>query len=382
MLRVALRAGLLIGAALLLVGLDVGSAMAASSLGGKLRYGNSITVPAGETVDSDLYAFAATVTVHGTVHGDLVAFGGTVIDDGTVDGDVIAGGGTVEIGGTVRGGVRVAGGQITVSGNVQRDVLAGGGSLALAAGSHVGGDVIFSVGQATFHGTVAGSVQGNAGTYSRTGTLGGTENVTLNQPSGSAQASARSVVLDALRHFVVVMLFGGLALWLLPRGLRAADEIVRRQPLAALGGGVIAVLGVILGLFGLLVAMIALAIAFGLLTFGTLVAIDVVTWLIASAVLTFAFILAAAFVADAVVGLAMGRLVLPDASAGRWQELGALAAGAAVVVIVTSLPLIGPWAKLAVVLIGLGAVVLAGWRRWRGPAPIAEPGGPATPRAV
>jgi hypothetical protein len=37
------------------------------------------------------------------------------------------------------------------------------------------------------------------------------------------------------------------------------------------------------------------------------------------------------------------------------------------VVIVTSIPIIGGWLKLAVVLFGLGAFAVAWWRAWRPP---------------
>ena len=162
------------------------------------------------------------------------------------------------------------------------------------------------------------------------------------------------------------LLFGALALWLMPRGLRAADEVVRRRPLPALGSGVLALVGYTVLIVALLVVMVVLAIAFGLLTLGSLVAVDVVTWLLATGGITLGIILAAAFIADGVVGLALGRLVLRNATVGRWQELAVLAAGAAVVVVVTSVPLIGPWVKLVVVLLGLGALAMVAWATWRG----------------
>jgi uncharacterized membrane protein len=49
----------------------------------------------------------------------------------------------------------------------------------------------------------------------------------------------------------------------------------------------------------------------------------------------------------------------------RWRELGLLAAGAAVVVLVTSIPVIGGWLKLAVILFGLGAFAVVWWHGWR-----------------
>jgi hypothetical protein len=59
-------------------------------------------------------------------------------------------------------------------------------------------------------------------------------------------------------------------------------------------------------------------------------------------------------------------MVMPGREVSRWQEIGALAVGLLVVVIVTSLPVVGGIAKLAVILFGLGAVVVAAWSRWRG----------------
>ncbi|MGO9179361.1 MAG: hypothetical protein ACLQHS_08820 [Candidatus Limnocylindrales bacterium] len=377
MLRDTLRIIALTCAVVVLIALDASPALAASALGGKLRYGDTVIVPAGETVNSDLYVFAGTVTVDGAVHGDVVAAGGRVTIDGAVDGDVIAGGGAVEIDGTVGGGVRAAGGQVTVAGAVTKDVLAGGGTLTIVSGARVGGDLIFSAGRVSVNGDVAGSIQGNAVAYTRTGSLGGSETVHVGQPAPTPRISTGGPVADALRHYVVVLLLGLLALWLLPRGLRSASELVRSRPLAVAGSGLLGLLGYVLALVALLAVMIALAIAFGLLTLGTLVAIDVVAWILASVVLTFAFILAAAFLSVAVVGLTLGRLVLPPGGVERWQEIAALALGSAVVVLVTSLPLIGPWAEVVVIVVGLGGLLLAGWAAWR-----SRHGGPTPPVPV
>jgi len=377
MLRNTLRVIALTGAVIILIAIDASPALAASALGGKLRYGDTVVVPPGETVNSDLYVFAGTVTIDGAVHGDVVAAGGRVTVDGPVDGDVIAAGGTVEIGGSVGGGVRAAGGQVTVAGAVTKDVLAGGGTLTIASGARVGGDLIFSAGRVSVDGDVAGSIQGNAASYARTGSLGGNETVHVGQPAPTPRISTGGPVTDALRHYVVVVLLGLLALWLLPRGLRSAAEAVRTRPLAVVGSGLLGLLGYVLALVALLAVMIALAIACGVLTLGTLVVIDVVAWVLVSMVLTFAFVLAAAFLSVAVVGLTLGRLVLPAGGVERWQELVALALGSAIVVVVTSLPVIGPWAEVVVIVVGLGGLLLAGWTAWR-----SRHGGPTQPVPV
>lgn len=366
MSRLLVRLGGIAGILVLLLVLSISTVMATSAMGGKLRYGDSVVVPANETVDSDLYAAAGTVTVNGHVTGDLVAAAGTIVVNGTVDGDIIAAGGTLEIGGTVGHAVRIAGGQITMSGTVAGDVLSGSGTMTVANQSHVGGDLIFSAGQATVNGDVAGSIEGQATAYSRAGSVGAAEHVTINQPSAAVPVVPSNAGLDALRHFVVVVLFGALGLWLMPRGLMAAEEAIRKRPLTAFGGGLLTVVGYIAVLIALLILMVVLAIAFGLMTLGSVVLIDVAVWLLASSVITFVFVVGAAYAADAVVGLALARLVLPAGGATRWQELGLLAAGGAGVVIVTTIPFIGPIAKFVVVLVGLGALVLVAWGAWQG----------------
>jgi hypothetical protein len=197
----------------------------------------------------------------------------------------------------------------------------------------------------------------------------GTEHVVV-APDRSLATAATEPVLDALRHFVVVFLFGALLLWLLPRGMAAAGRVLHDRPWRAFGGGGLAILGYIAFVIAAVILMILFAILFGLLQVGSLVAIDVIGWLLAIGVVTFLFILAAAFGADALVGLTVARWAVARMTSGteresRWQELGLLAAGVAGVVILTSIPILGGWVKLAVILFGLGAFAVAWWHGWR-----------------
>ena len=347
-------------------------------LGGKLRAGESITIPAGEAIDGDLYLFAGTITMDGSVDGDLVAFGGTLQINGSVTGDVLTSGGTVTVAGTVNGDVRTAGGQLTVSGPIGEDVLAGGGQVTVSSSGSVGGDLIVSGGTVSVNGDVDGSILGRAGTYSRTGSLGGDEDVAV-APDDDAPIFTGNAVFDALRHYVVILLLGALALWLLPRALRAAEGTLRAKPLLSVGGGLATLFGYVILVVAIVLLMILLAIAFGLARIGAVVAIELVAGLLTLGVVTFLFLLAVAFVGDIVVGLALGRLVAPGSEGNRWQELGLLAAGAALVVIVTSLPFVGGWAKLVVVIFGVGALAVAAFRTWRGtrPPPMAPQPAPA-----
>ena len=63
--------------------------------------------------------------------------------------------------------------------------------------------------------------------------------------------------------------------------------------------------------------------------------------------------------------MALASLVMRGENPSRWRELAVLAVGAAVVVLLSSLPVVGPWVKLVVILLGLGAALMAWMRRRR-----------------
>jgi hypothetical protein len=373
-------------AAFLLALFAISLAAAQADLGGKLRSGGDVRVPADETVPTDLYVAAGTVTVDGTVQGDLVVTGGTVTLNGTVDGDVLAAGGTIRVGGEVGGDVRVAGGQVVVAGSVGEDALLTGGQLELAAGGSIGEDLIVAGGQVTVAGDVTGSVTGTAGTYSRSGQVGGSDDVQV-RPTQSLVDQTPNLVADAIRHFLSVMLVGVLALWLAPRFMAVAEGAIRRRPLSAAGWGLGGFLGFILLVVAIPIVTVLVALALGLLGFGGLLGIDLLAGIVGVLGLILAFGFASFFLGDAVLGLALALLVAPDrerpTTAGDPEsgivsttpvERGSLltgrnivlmALGVAVLVIVTSLPVVGGILRFIVTILGLGAVLFALWWRSR-----------------
>ena len=118
--------------------------------------------------------------------------------------------------------------------------------------------------------------------------------------------------------------------------------------------------------------MILLAIAFGLLGFSDLVGLGILGGVVAILGASLAFAVVAGYLADALVGVTLAGLVMRGENSSRWRELAVLAGGAAVVVLLSSLPIVGPWVKLIVVLLGLGAVLIT-WRRPRGTDTVAAP---------
>jgi cytoskeletal protein CcmA (bactofilin family) len=374
-------------ALIILLALTASAALGTDRLGGKARFGDTITVPSSETVDHDLYIFAGQITVNGNVKGDLVALGGQIAINGSVSGELVVAGGNVNITGPVGGNIRGSGGQFTVNGTVGKDVAVASGNLSVTG--KVGGDLLFAAGQADVPGSVTGSIEGGAGRYTREGTVGGTEEVSIGQgfQAPAAPAPAGNAVLDVIRQFVVVFLLGALALWLFPRAVHATEETLRVRTLQSFVSGLLTCIGYVVAVIVVFIVLIVLAIVFGLLTLGALAAIESIAGILFLIVLTFAFIVAVAFLADALVGLALGRWIAGAfnmrVSADRWSELGLLALGAAVVAILAAIPVVGWIVKLAVVLGGLGALVLAAWTMWqsrrRPTAPPAWQSAPAAP---
>ena len=375
-------------ASVALLAILTGVALAQGAVSDKLRTGDTVTIAAGETVSNDVYAFAGTVRVDGTVDGDLVASGGLVDVTGTVTGDVLAAGGSVNITGTVGGDARIAGGTLSVGGAIKEDLLGTGGQLTITTTGTVGEDLIAGTGQLTIDGAVTGNVLARTGTYTKAGTIGGTEDVTItpreSQPGqpGAAPTPTQQIV-DAVRHFLVVVLIGALLIWFAPRTYAATKTALQQRPLPSAGWGIVAIIGFIVLLIVALIVMILLAIVFGLLGFSDLVGIDILGGIIAIVGASLAFAVVTGYVTDALVGVALASLVMRGENMTRWRELAVLASGAAVVVILSSLPIVGPWVKLVVVLLGLGAILIA-WRGPRGTAAVSAPGGwvqpPATPQ--
>ena len=363
--------------AIALTPLSTAAATQQTELGGKVRRsGREVVIPAGETVQGDLIASAGTVRVDGRVDGDLVASGGQVIVAGTVTGDALIGAGSTTISGEVGGDLRAGTGQARIDGRGNEDVLIGAGQATVASGSQIGGDLIFATGRMQMDGTVAGGVLGSTGNYARGGSVGDSERVNLAEPAGEErEPTLADRAVDALRRYVSILVVGVLLLWLLPRLFRGAAGSARSRPLPSLGTGVLGFIGVIVGLILLLLVTILVAVVLGLLSLGSLTGITVFGGLLVAAIVVFLFVLAIAFAAQAVVGLALGRLVLRGEGRSFAAALGALALGVLVVVLVAAIPFVGGWVEALLVLLGLGALLLvARPGRRREAEPVAEPG--------
>ena len=343
--------------AVALVSLSGPAAAQQSELGGKVRSGREVTIPAGETVQGDLIASGGTVRVDGRVGGDLVASGGQVVVAGDVTGDVLAAAGSTTISGEVGGDLRAATGQARIEGRVGEDVALGAGQATVASGAQIGGDLIFGAGRMQMDGAVAGSVLGSTGNYSQGGSVGGSERVNIQQPEEAPAPTLADRAVDVLRRYVSILAIGALLLWLASRVLRGAADAARERTLLSLGVGFLGFIGVIVALVLLFLVTVLVAIVLALAGLGSLTGMTVFGGLLVAAVVVFLFVLAVVFVAPAAVGLALGRLLLRE-DHSYLSRLGALALGVLVVVLVAAIPVVGGFLEALVVLLGLGALLL------------------------
>ena len=366
--------------AVALAALAAPAAAQQTELGGKVRSGREVTIPAGETVQGDLIASGGTVRIDGRVDGDLVASGGQVIVAGTVTGDMLVGAGSTTISGAVGGDLRAAAGQARIEGRIGEDVALGAGQATVARGAQIGGDLIFGTGRMQMDGTVTGSVLGSTGNYTRGGSVGGSQRVNVQQPEEQQEPTLADRAVDALRRYVSILVVGVLLLWLLPRILRGAADAARGRPLVSLGVGLLGFVAAIVTVVLVVLATVLVAVVLGLLGLGSLTGVTVFGGLLVAAIIVFLFVLAVAFAAQATVGLALGRLLLRGEDRSFRSRLGALALGVLLVVLVAAIPLVGGWLEALLVLLGLGALLLMARpsRRWLA-EPSAEPRRPGAP---
>ena len=120
-----------------------------------------------------------------------------------------------------------------------------------------------------------------------------------------------------IQHLLVVLLAGGVLIWFVPRGYAAMKAAIQRRPLPAAGWGILGLLGYLVALIVIVLAMVLLAILFGALGFGDLVGLDILGGIVAILGVTLAFVIACAYIADAIVGAALAGLIMREASATR-----------------------------------------------------------------
>ena len=374
------------------------------------------------TVKGDLIVFAQTITINGTVDGSLFAAGQTIVLNGEVNGSVRIAGEALYLGGSAilgkdlvgagasletRSGSQIgrdlvfAGGQALLGGDLARNALVSTNGLEIR--DRIGGNVTAYVGTPGENGRSTGMPNlSNSGipgptvptgltidpaarigvnlVYTSTSTLPITGGVVAGQVlhkqpalSSAEVAAARHQTLgervltwclNLLRSIVVLFLLGLLAIWLFPRMLKNVAGELQSKPWWSLLWGVVSFPVLAILVLTILFVVILLFAIFGLLTLWSLSGLVITLGLLALFVLIFSFTIAAAYLVKIVIGDLVGKLILNaiQADLGK-HKVWRLLLGIFIVAILVSLPFVGWLFGTAVLLFGLGALWMEGYRK-------------------
>jgi cytoskeletal protein CcmA (bactofilin family) len=382
------------GSALAMVFASLGLllAMAPAASATEFRKGDTVTVSKGETINGDIVLTGDHIRVDGTVDGDVFAFGQQVDISGHVTGDVIPFAQATRISGQVDGNVRSFTNNLTISGSVGRNVLTfnqvfnleNNGSIGrsltifgqtVTVDGKIGRDLLGFFQQASISGTIDGNLRGKGESLNigSAGVIGGKASFEGDKPATVSSEAKLASPIEFTKHerhtdhergiwfyfwklvWTAAFVLLGLVLYgLFPRF--AVDTVEAGEQYGAAFG-----LGVLVT-FGLPIAAIIACITI----VGMLLGI--------STLFLYVFVLLCTGI---VVGTIVGQWILGRTS-DFWPLAGRMALGVLLVRIVTSIPFIGFWAALAVVLWGMGAISLAVYRRLQ---PIVAPNIPSVPTA-
>lgn len=145
------------------------------------------TIPAGQTIEDDVFIGADNVLVEGDVTGDLFAVGGNIRINGTVGGSLFAAGQTISVNGEVQGSTYLAGSAANLGGSSQvgRNVYFAGYSMEAQPGSQVQRDLLTTGYQALIAGSVERNVLATVAALEISGAIGGNVRADVSAPGAT-----------------------------------------------------------------------------------------------------------------------------------------------------------------------------------------------------
>jgi cytoskeletal protein CcmA (bactofilin family) len=347
-----------------------------------VRRGRSVFVPAGETVHTDLIAAGPSVRIDGTVEGDVIAFTRNLTVTGHVTGDVIAFAGETMIDGIVDGNVRVFSHDVTLQGNVGKNVSAFASSIDQTSKGIVEGGMIAIAANADLDGKIQRDLLGIAGRTDLDGLIGGEASIRGGSLVVTSTAEIRGPATFRGREKPVVepgaKLASPIRTEITPETRRTRRSAARLVVRAIFSFAAALVVGILIlvafpGFFHATMretAAIGLPIGVGalaLLAGAFLVVLGVLLLFIGvgagvAGVLAYAPIL---YVAQVFVGTWAGNKILGETPAVAGAVIGRMALGLLILHVAGLIPFLGGLIRLAVVLWGTGAVLLAFYRMSR-----------------
>jgi hypothetical protein len=336
--------------------------------------GSAIIIGKEANIGSDVIALGYSAeTQAGSVIGNDLFFAGLQLQHaGVVDGNLLAEAGGVELLGTVNGDVEVTVSSAAESGGPAPTVFMPGMpavltipmGLTVADGANIVGNLDYTTvdNSAIPAGVVIGEISRH---------LPETTTVVVTPPTRTERFLTWGG--EQLQRYIGLLLFGLLAIWLVPTGLRRTTSALGHRPVAAFAWGLVVYFGIIVGFAILLVLMIMLASLFGFLSLTNLMGSTIVLGLFAIMTLAVLFGFAIAYFTKIAVGNWFGSWFL-GLFRERWgdSQVASLFIGLLALVLVTSIPYVGGWLSFIIVLMGFGAFWLFGRGQYERQADAAE----------
>lgn len=163
------------------------------------RVGQSVVVPADETIQGDLFCMGESIVVLGRVEGDLFAFGQSIRVEGPIGGSLHAFGETIVSTASVEGSSRLAGGNIDlVGGTIGRDLRVVAANLRCHETVTVEGGLAMAGISSEVAGKVKGSAQLAVASTRILGQIDGPVTIRHEQMSRSGQDSSIQIGSSAV----------------------------------------------------------------------------------------------------------------------------------------------------------------------------------------
>lgn len=361
-------------------------------LGGTLlphiaRAENIASVRLGE----DLFAAGSAVSIRDRVSGDALLAGGTVDSRSEITGDAAVAGGDVTLGGRIGGDLYAAGGQLTIDAQIGHNARIAGGRVQTSADARIDGGATIGGGTLRLNGTfgrylnvagrsvtLGGRVLGDVLVHARELRLEpGTQiegRLTYHTP-GPVTLPADATVRGGMYHvptagtarsgelagnwrgeglgwvwLMGLFLVGLLIALALPAFAARTSATIAANPWAALGLGFVALICIPATAIVLLITIVGIPLALMLM-------------MLYFVALLAGYVVGALFLAERAL-LLLGR----STASGMGLQVLVFALVLVALALVAFVPLLGGLVRLAVLLLGLGAIALAVFHTRKKPA--------------
>jgi cytoskeletal protein CcmA (bactofilin family) len=357
-------------------------AVPSSMRAAELKHGDpNYTLSPNQEINTDLFVTGEHTQIDGNVDGDLIVWSRSVVVNGHVKGDVIAFGQDVRVDGPVDGNVRAFAQTLTLNGSVAKNVMAWAREVDMDSKARVAGTMTVGSSNAELDGQIEGDVLAFADVLNIDGSLGRDATIRAQrliigpsasiaghiryrggrQPEVAAGAKLATPIQIITRvrpipryaspgyYWRQVLLWGasflfGLVLLLVaPRFFRETENASKRFG-PSMGFGLLFLFATPIAAIIACVTIVGLGVGLSVL---------------------FVYLIAL-YAAQVFVGTWLGEKLLGPGE-GSGPVIGRLALGLAILRVLRALPFAGGVIGFIVVIWGLGALVLALYRRMRSP---------------